>query len=314
MSANLFLKRVATGVGCYAVFGGVTGVIGYYDEAHQLDLRKIRLNGQIAELRDALATRAQEDTAERNALMEELIAGEEGMARAVTSLWQERIRRWRDTTASDELVSLLPWLYWQWDRLGSWYTALEERLSRQGDDNVGEYEIVTIKMLDMMMAMRLQAYHPEHRIIYLPSTLDALRKVAPSDPLFAMLEGSVRHLQVKPLKYIRNTLQTDLADALHAVGGEESASAELLKVEEQLRGVSLLRVDETGPAMSLVLLARTQLEGCDKNTTSLEAAFKEVDNAGAMLESYAMAHQASSVLDAHMAMLGLSFVPTAGVA
>ena len=313
----LFLKRLGgAAAGTFAV--GSAGSLWIHTRLeHERDLQLIRLRNELPQLRADAVRGIEAADVERAALADEVAIGGEAMGRALTELWKERVRRWRDTAAHDELCGVLPWLYWHWARLGAFYELFADRFGRQNSPEDGgayaEYEVVSLKMFDMAMALDRVAYPQTDRVATVAQTLAALTTAAPSDPLFQLLEGSVRHLSVPPLSAIHRAASDDVPAAIDAVAenpnncpGGAQARAALRAVAEELRE-SARGALARGVVGATVALEAQRSRG-EVAGEAAEGLLEKLSELGAYVESYALASQASEVLDAHLATLQLSFV------
>ncbi|KAJ9450307.1 hypothetical protein DIPPA_16300 [Diplonema papillatum] len=321
-------KTVAWGLGSFLAWQTVGAPIAYYNEQEYLGRREKLLQRDVRALQEekkelqGTVSKRMKELSEEEAYGPQMLAGER-------KLWAERIRRWTATEGIDATIDVLPAIYWQFRRLGKWYTLMTERGEfQENEGSFGEYISLSAINHDSRGACVFEAHPAETKQSVLKNVLAQIRTANEEayDPLLFALEGSLVNVDdsVSLSSLIRNreSLTQDL--------GEYSNSPCLppaLGAEVQAAASSLLSIDLHSIEPKLPLLAKRVLAVQDFLDTTKDfvepdekdylkrAAHEQADQLvdhlaryGKSIESYLLLRQAQSIFDAHLATLELSFV------
>eukprot|EP01063_Lacrimia_lanifica_P030401 TRINITY_DN4828_c0_g1_i2.p2 TRINITY_DN4828_c0_g1~~TRINITY_DN4828_c0_g1_i2.p2 ORF type:complete len:318 (+),score=118.97 TRINITY_DN4828_c0_g1_i2:72-1025(+) len=297
----------AAGLGTWAAFGAC---VEYYTEGDWLGRKQRHLAKDVAALREELdkVRAAREKDLAR--LREEVDVGEDALARGQQRLWQERVRRWRNTKEHDELIEVIPWIYWQWQRLGKWYQSMEDKLAGLNQRGYGDYQLIGLTTNDMMMAHNMAAYPTDLKLQALPDSLTLVRKVAEADPLLLCLEGAVAPCNFPTAPQVATGVE-EIAMQLPELSPHLAAAAETLAAQPPLSEAS------AGALMGAVIAVRQQVmhvgntEGLawpEADNAKADAVFDNLNALGRALEDYQIGVQCQNVYEAHLTTLQLSLL------
>eukprot|EP01064_Diplonema_japonicum_P037568 TRINITY_DN8818_c0_g1_i1.p1 TRINITY_DN8818_c0_g1~~TRINITY_DN8818_c0_g1_i1.p1 ORF type:complete len:324 (+),score=95.44 TRINITY_DN8818_c0_g1_i1:51-974(+) len=304
--AQVMFKRVCLGAGAYSLWSGFGAVVSQYQEEERVGIKRIKLLKEINDLKATIEEEGETGRRLIEGLHEELeCIGE--MNEGVHNLWKERARRWSDVKEFDDMMNVMPWVFWHWKRLEKWYEVVASRLENHEDFK--QYEYTSMHLNDMRMAHVLDAYDTEVKLPQTASTIGLARQASNNDPFLFVLEASLKNTSRPSLQDFSVQKQT-LASIIAALPATDTFKPLYAEASSAIarHPMAEYTVEELGSKLNMV---GEVLQHAEREATSedLQRAIKLTDELKAGIIDYRILIQAHNLYEAYMTTLLLSLSP-----